>query len=136
MPLTETFNQDSSGNITTTGTGIAGTPAAGVQTVQGVTGMTPLSIIQQASSTAILTSVASSATSVTLLAANANRKGFILYNNSSKTCNVAFATTASLAAFTVAIPAMSVFESESLYTGVISGIWTAANGSMEVTELT
>src|ERR1700751_785577 len=121
MPLTETFSQDANGNvivvgpgtsgtpsggvvsvqgevgttpITATGTGTAGTPSTGVVTVQGVTGMTPVSVIEASASTGTLTTVLASATSVTLLAANANRKGFILYNNSSKTCNVAFSATA------------------------------------------
>jgi hypothetical protein len=163
VALTESFSQDSNGNVIvvgagtagtpvggvvsvqgetgmtpviTSGQGMAGTPAGGVTTVQGAAGMTPLSVTETSASTAVITSVASSITSVTLLAANPSRKGFILYNNSTKTANVAFAATASLISFTLIMPAMSYFEGQTLYTGAVSAIWATANGAMLVTDLT
>ncbi len=136
MSLTENFNQDANGNIIQTGAGTAGTPDAGVVTIQGITGGTPLPTVTAPSGTATLTSVASSAATVVLLAANASRKGFQLYNLSTKTVNVAFAATATAAAFSFVMQANSFYENNTLYTGVISGIWSAVNGSMKVTELT
>ena len=136
MPLTETFNQDANSNITINGTGVAGTPTGGILSIQGETGMTPVTVTQSSASIGTLTTVASSATSVSLLATNANRKGFLLYNNSTKIAYVAFTATAASTAFTIQMPPQSVFESQSLYTRVISGIWAAANGNMQVTELT
>lgn len=162
MPLTENFNQDVDGNttvvgtgvagtpsggvvsiqgqtgmtpLTTTGTGAAGTPAAGVSTIQGITGGTPVSVVEAHAASAALTTVTSSNSSTSLLASNANRKGFILYNNSTKKCYVAFSATATTSAFTVLLQPNSLFESQNVYTGPISGIWEAVNGNMQVTEL-
>lgn len=90
-----------------------------------------------AAATGTLTSVTASATSVTLLAANANRKGALIYNDSTSTLAVAFASSASLTAFTVEIPAAGLYELPAPnYTGIVTGIWAAANGSARVTELT
>lgn len=86
---------------------------------------------------AALTSVTSSATSVTLLAANANRRHVIIVNNSTKILYIAFAATASLATYTVSIAALGVYiGTPDGYTGVISGIWAAVNGSAKITEVT
>ncbi|GAC1502091.1 MAG: hypothetical protein NVS1B10_06710 [Candidatus Saccharimonadales bacterium] len=91
-----------------------------------------------AAATATLTSVASSATTVSILALNANRKGVAIFNESTSVLYLAFASTASLTAYTVQIPSNSYYELpfSKLYTGAISGIWSAANGSARITELT
>lgn len=89
------------------------------------------------SSTATLSSVASSVTSVTLLAANSARKGAIFHNDSSKNCFVAFAASASTTSFTIKMAAGSTMSLvEPHYTGQITGIWDSASGAMRVTELT
>lgn len=86
-------------------------------------------------SSATITAVASSATSVELLAANASRKGFKLFNDSNKDAYVAFAATASTAAYTLKMAPQSFYESDTVqYTGVISAIWSAVNGNMLVTS--
>lgn len=88
-------------------------------------------------SSATLSSVPSSATSVTLLAANANRRKFIIINAGSKILYVAYAATATTSAYTISIAANGVYESEvNDYTGVISGIWNAVNGAAKITEIT
>lgn len=88
-------------------------------------------------STGTITSVAASITSVTLLASNTNRRGFIIYNDSNATCYVAFAATASATAFTKKLGANESWEySLVTYTGQMTGIWNNANGSMRITELT
>lgn len=87
--------------------------------------------------TATLTSVPSSVTSVVLLASNASRKKFHIVNDSSKTLKIAFAATASATSFTVLLASQASYESElNDYTGTISGIWSAANGSARITEVT
>mgnify|MGYP001566810534 FL=1 len=87
--------------------------------------------------TATLTSVASSAVSVVLLASNAVRRRFIIVNDSTKLLYVALAATASATAFSIPIAKEGVYESPlNDYTGVISGIWTSANGFARVTEIT
>lgn len=82
------------------------------------------------------TSVASSATSVTLLAANAARKGATVYNESTSVLYVKFGTAASATSYTVQVVAAGYYEVPFGYTGIISGIWATANGSARVTELT
>lgn len=89
------------------------------------------------SATATLSNVADSATSVTLLAANANRNGATLYNDSSKACFVKFGTTASATSFTVKMLSDAYYEIPFYYTGIIDGIWAAnSSGSMRITEFT
>lgn len=83
------------------------------------------------SSSATATTVPNSATSVALLAANANRKGFKITNNSNQDLFIEFGATASIAAFSVRLPKLpgsnvpAVYEGEG-YTGAIAGIWQAA----------
>ena len=86
---------------------------------------------------AALTTVASSTTSVTLLAANPARREVYIQNVGSKILYVAFDATASLAAFTLRIAANSGERlTLNSYTGVISGIWNAVNGNAVITEIT
>lgn len=87
--------------------------------------------------TATLTSVPSSATSVSILAANAARRQVIVVNESSKTLFLAFAATATQTAYTVSVAGGATYVSPiNSYTGVISGIWATANGNARVTEIT
>ncbi len=93
------------------------------------------------STTATITSIASSTNSVTLLASNANRKGATIVNDSSAILYVKLGTTASTSSYTVALPAsgsssFNYYEVPFGYTGIIDGIWASANGSARVTELT
>lgn len=88
------------------------------------------------SSTGTITSVALSTSTTVLLAANSNRKGFIIYNDSMNQLFVAFAATASTTAFSTKIQAGGEYEPGIDYTGVISGIASAATGSARITEFT
>ena len=102
--------------------------SAGVQ-IPGFDGSRP--------TTATLTSVAGSVVSVSLLAANAARRQVFIDNDSTKTLYVAFAATATTAAFTVRIASGQSWASVlNGYTGAISGIWVAANGNARITEVT
>lgn len=90
------------------------------------------------SSTGVLSSVAATVTvDTTILASNANRLGGTVFNDSiSETLYLAFATGASSTAYSVAVLPKGYVEIPALYTGRVSGVWTAAIGSARVTELT
>jgi hypothetical protein len=83
-------------------------------------------------------SVASSASSVTLLAANAARKQATFFNDSTATLYLLLGTgPASATAYTVQLLPQAYFEIPwPVYTGQVTGIWSAANGNCRVTELT
>lgn len=86
--------------------------------------------------TATLSQVAAAVTSTQLLTSNANRRGIMLYNDSTKIAYVAFAATASTSAFSIKLPPGSLYEKEEpIYTGTISAVWSGANGNMQITEL-
>lgn len=84
------------------------------------------------------TNVASSATDVTVLAANSSRRSVIIYNDSTQTLYLLLASgTSSSSNYTVQMPPNSTFEYPQgpyIYTGIIKGIWAAANGNARVTE--
>jgi hypothetical protein len=88
--------------------------------------------------TATLANVAGSASSVTLLAANTSRLGAVVMNDSTATLYVKFGSTASTTSFTYLVAAAETLElpANSVYTGIITGIWASATGSARVTELT
>ena len=86
--------------------------------------------------TAAISSVNSSASNVTLLSANSNRRGAAIYNASTAVLYVKFGTTASTSSFTVKMAADSYYEVPFGYTGRIDGIWASANGAALVTEFT
>jgi len=91
--------------------------------------------VQDSNSTAALTQVTGSTSSVTILAANTNRKEALIFNNSTANLYLAFTGTASLTAFTVKMAAGASYVLPTpLYKGVVSGIWDAANGTAQVTE--
>ena len=118
--------EDASGNVQRLRTAIAPPVDA-----------TPGQVVRQVvAQTATQTSVAGSAASVTLLAANANRLGATLYNDSTQNFFVKLGTTASNTSFTVRMPSQSYYEVPFGYTGRIDGIQNVANGSMRVSELT
>jgi hypothetical protein len=85
----------------------------------------------------VLTNVTSSATSVTLVAANPNRRKLVIYNNSTAILNIntsggtASATTGS----STRIAANQTWESPSpVTTTAVTGIWVTANGTAQITE--
>lgn len=93
-------------------------------------------IVAMQTGTGTQTSVASSATNVTLLAANTSRKGASLYNDSTQVCYVRMAATATSANFSVKMQPDDYFEVPFGYSGIMDGIWASANGNMRVTEYT
>jgi hypothetical protein len=89
------------------------------------------------SSSGTTTTVAASTTSVALLPANNSRKGLSIYNNSSvATLYINFGATASTTAFAEKISPNTLWEMPGQYLGAVSGIWSAASGSAQITEFT
>lgn len=91
-------------------------------------------------STGTLTSPANSASSFTVLASNANRKGATIVNDDTAvtgaTLYLKFGTTASATSYTVALAPQAYYEVPYGFTGRIDGLASAATGTARVTELT
>lgn len=119
-------------------TGTAGSASATVLTVQGVASMTPVITKETKSATGTQSIVASSATSVTVLASNANRLGASVYNDSTQILFLLLTTggTASATVYTVQMVAGAYYEVPFGYTGALIGIWASANGNARVMEMT
>ena len=81
-------------------------------------------------------SITSSASSVTILAANADRRGLSIANDSTSVLRLSFATPATSAnAFIVMQPGSFLWlDQQLMITGAIYGIWASANGTAQVTE--
>ena len=89
--------------------------------------------------TATVSTLASAATSATLLAANANRIGVTIHNSDANALYVKYGATATTTtSYTVKIAADGYWEMpQPIYRGVLDGIWSADGaGSAQITELT
>lgn len=86
-------------------------------------------------SSSAVTSVASSASNVTLLASNANRRGATIFNDSSAILYVKLGATASTSSFTAKLIQDAYYEVPFGYTGIIDGIWASATGNARITEI-
>jgi hypothetical protein len=86
--------------------------------------------------TGTITSVVSAAADTIILAANVNRQGATIFNDSTAILYLALSNVvATNAVYTVQIAAGGYYEVPAKYTGIIKGIWAAANGNARVTEL-
>lgn len=92
--------------------------------------------VSVAARTPTTTSVASSATSVTILASNANRRGFSISNVSTSKLYLSFSTPATTTNSFIEVPAGAflLLDQQMIVTGAIYGIWASANGTAQVTE--
>lgn len=125
---------DSTGNLGTNVAAISGVaPAMGGGQVTSGT----LRVVQTNTATSAVTSVAASASSVTILAQNLSRSGAAFYNDSTAICYLKLGATASTTSYTVQLPAGAYYElpTTRCYVGVIDAIWASATGSLRVTEL-
>jgi hypothetical protein len=101
-----------------------------------VSGANPIPAKEQRAATPSLANVAGSASSVTLLAANAARLGAYVFNDSASALYVKFGATASASSFTVKVAAGGYYElPHPCYTGLVDGIWDSATGNARVTEV-
>mgnify|MGYP007125623610 CR=1 FL=1 len=87
------------------------------------------------SGTASQTSVESSGTSVSLIAANKQRKSILIQNTSTAILYVLFGTGTATAttAHSLQMAANTSYLVEG-YTGALTGIWASANGQANLTE--
>lgn len=84
---------------------------------------------------ATVSSVAGSATSVSLLASNAARKGMTVFNDSTSDLYMKFGATASTSSFTVKIAGGGFYQMPvNGYAGAVDGIWSSATGNARLTE--
>lgn len=85
-----------------------------------------------------VSSVNDSASNQTLLSANTDRKGLILFNNSSSIAYVKFGATATTTDFTIRlVPYATYTSTPPVYSGRIDCIWSAdSTGAILITELT
>jgi hypothetical protein len=83
------------------------------------------------------TSVTSTTTSALILAANANRRGLMISNQSTSKLYLSFnASAAPNNSFIQMDPSSFVLlDQQLIFTNAIYGIWTSANGTAQVTEL-
>jgi hypothetical protein len=95
----------------------------------------PLPVRAARPSTGAGSTVAASATSVQLLASNANRLGAVVHNDSTAVLRIALGFTASATAFTFRLQAQETVVLPP-FTGAVNGIWETATGAARITELT
>lgn len=88
-------------------------------------------------STSTTSSVPFSLTNVNLLASNPTRLGATIYNESSSGfLYIKLGATSSASSYTVRLLPLDYYEVPFGYTGQIDAIWTSANGTARVDELT
>lgn len=94
--------------------------------------------IPSTAATPAVSRVNSSATNVTLQAANSARRGLLIFNESTATLYLKFGATATITSYTVQVPAGGLYElpANPIYTGIVDGLWASVNGAAQVTELT
>lgn len=114
------------GAISNSSFGISGTLPAFASTPTFNIGTVPKA------TSAPTTSVASSATSVTLLALNASRKWASFRNDSTSVAYIAKSATATTSSVYLLQPQGYLYFDD--YTGVVSAIWASANGFMRIEE--
>ena len=98
-----------------------------------------LSTTPPAAATTTLSSVAAAAVSGTVLASNASRLAFTLYNDSDSAVFVKLGAVASSTSFYKKMLPYETLTTADVgvnYTGKIDAIWDSATGNMRVTELT
>lgn len=110
---------------------IAGT-AASVDT--GVADAGTLRVVPGSGSTGTTTSVAANVGNVTLLATNASRRTFSLFNDSASACYVKKGATASTSSFFLKMSPFSYYEDET-YSGQLDALWDTATGNMRICEV-
>jgi len=86
---------------------------------------------------AAVSSSSASTSSAELLAANADREGAMVYNDSNRPLYIKLGASASTSSFSVKVGAMGYFEVPAGFTGAVHGVWgdADASGAARCTEL-
>jgi len=88
-------------------------------------------------SSATVTSVNAGVFATTLLTANSSRKMVTFFNDSNATVYVKLGTDVTGALYSFRIFPLGYYELPSpIYQGAITGLWSAQNGSIKITEIT
>jgi hypothetical protein len=130
----------SSNVVTGTGASGAGIPRVTVANDSTIANTSFSASAITAATPAAITTPASSASSVTVLAQNANRNGFTVCNASTQILYLAKAATATTSVYTLPFPAAGTTPTcytesgTAVYRGPLAGIWASANGNAIVTE--
>lgn len=93
---------------------------------------------ESTSTIATLSNVSASASSVTLLAANASRKGATIVNDSTANLYIKYGSSASATSYTYKLFPSDFYymKLEDYTSGIITGIWDSATGTARITEMT
>jgi hypothetical protein len=103
---------------------------------QGVDSDGAAGVVLTGKTSATLTNVSGSATSVSVFSSSSTAKQRIVWNDSTATLYLKFGTTASVTSATVAIPPNGYYEfPQPLYRGAVDGIWSSATGTARITEM-
>lgn len=91
----------------------------------------------KATKTKVTVTAFPNATSRLIAESNPDRKGFFIWNNSSNSCYIAFATTAVSSSPIAIIPAWQYFRmvEGTIWLGEIAAVRNAGTGNIVVTEL-
>lgn len=93
------------------------------------------SVVFTPNTLATLASVTSSITAVTLFAEYPLARARSIYNDSTSTMFLKYGAGASSTSYTIQIAAGAYFEfPQPLYAGLVSAIWTTANGAARTSE--
>lgn len=113
-----------------------GTGGASLALSSDITNLSTTLMGVRVAGASVTASVASSATAVTIQAANGSRKGLTIVNDSTQILYIKYDSTVTTSLYTFKLfPQMTFIMDEPFYTGVVSGIWASANGAAKVTEL-
>lgn len=106
-------------------------------TLVGADGLPVDAAEQPAAATGATTSVGAATSATSLKAANANRLGLTVYNDSTATLYLLLgAGTVSSTVHTVQLAPGAYYETPFRFTGAVTGIWSAVNGNARITEIT
>lgn len=134
---TQTIIDDASGHgPVTVKPGGQGAVASDRALVVSFSPNSPITTSQARPATSITSSVAGSASNVTLLPSNSSRLGATIYNDSSALLYVKMGALASTTDYTIKLFPQSYWEVPFGYTGEIDGVWASATGFAKVDELT
>ncbi len=82
-----------------------------------------------------VTEVSASTSLTKLLEENPNRKGFMIYNESTSILYLKLGENATTSSFTTKVAAEDYWETPYGYSGAATGVWVTANGTAHVTEI-
>ena len=108
---------------------VAGVPIPGTDLVA-----LAMSSLYESAATATRTIVPGATTSVALLAANPNRIGATILNDSTANLFIAYGTPGTITDYSAKVAPGAVYTLPVPFTGAINGVWDALNGQARITE--